>query len=260
MNFLFKVANAKLKKEEIGLFWLGQAGFLLKDFDGNIIVIDPYLTDCGERIKGFKRLSPKIISPSELEPDIYITTHIHFDHFDVDAIPIVSASHETKFFGPKSCIDKFVQIGIKPERLKLLEQNKALYYKDIMIKAVFADHGELAPDAIGLIMNIKGIKIYFSGDTAYCPDKMDEIIKFNPDIAVLSVNGRFGNLNSEEGAKVARDINAKIAIPCHFWTFREHGGDPLLFEQEMKKNASECRVKFMYQGEIYRYSKIYKDV
>lgn len=247
--------SERVKENEISIFWLGQAGFIIKNKDGDIIALDPYLTDCGERIKGFKRLSPKIISPNELEADVYISTHIHFDHFDFDAIPIVSSCFKTKFYGPKSCVDKYIDIGINEERVILLELGKEININNVMIKAVYADHGNLAPDAIGVLMNVNGIKLYFSGDTAYHPEKMGEVISFEPDIAILSVNGKFGNLTPTEGARLANLINAKVAIPCHFWTFKEHGGDPQLFEEKMTEYAPQCKVKFMAQGEMFKYSK-----
>lgn len=255
MNLQFRISSAKVKENEIALFWLGQAGFVIKDSEDNIIAFDPYLTDCGERIKGFKRFSPKLIFPNELEADIYITTHTHFDHFDFDAIPIVAACSKTKFYGPQSCVDKYNEIGIDEERVTLLELGKEINVNNIMIKPVYADHGTLAPDAVGVLLNVNGVKIYFSGDTAYHPEKMDEVINFEPDIAVLSVNGKFGNLNSTEGAKLASVIKPKVAMPCHFWTFKEHGGDPMLFEKEMKEYAPECTVKFMTQGEMFKYAK-----
>lgn len=246
--------TTSVNNNEIALYWLGQAGFIIKSYN-NIIAIDPYLTDCGERIKGFKRLTPKLISPSELKADIYITTHIHFDHFDFDAVPIAAKCNKTKFYGPKTCVDKYREIGIKNKRITLLELDKEININDITIKAVYADHGTLAPDAIGILLKVNGIKLYFSGDTAYHPEKMSQVIDFKPDIAVLSVNGKFGNLTPAEGANLSSIINSKIAIPCHFWTFKEHGGDPLLFEIEMSKQAPECEVKFMSQGEMFKYSK-----
>ena len=255
MNLHYRIDNAKIKLNEIAIFWLGQAGFVIKDHFGNMMAIDPYLSDCGERIKGFKRMTPKLIAPGELEPDIYITTHIHFDHFDIDAIPIVAVCPRTKFYGPKSCVEKYLSLGINKNRVYLLECGTEIMEKEIWIKAVYADHGELAPDAIGLLLIINGIKLYFSGDTAYRPELMKEIINFQPDIAFLSVNGKFGNLDSTEGAKLASHIGAKIVIPCHFWTFIEHGGDPLLFRDEMKQYAPRSIVKFMYQGEMFRYKK-----
>ena len=157
--------------------------------------------------------------------------------------------------GPKTCIDEYIELGIKQDNVTLLELGKEVTYKNVKIKAVYADHGQLALDAIGVLLTIRGIKFYFSADTAYRPDMIKDIINFETDIAVLSVNGKFGNLNCEEGAKIARDIKAKIAILCYFWTFKEHGGYPELFGQEMTKYAPDCKTKFMSQGELYIYSR-----
>lgn len=62
------------------------------------MVLDPYLTECGERIRGFKRLSPMLIAPEELAVDYYVTSHLHFDHFDYDAIPIVAQCTKRTLF------------------------------------------------------------------------------------------------------------------------------------------------------------------
>ena len=254
MSLLDKISTLTLKNSEIAIIWLGQAGFLIKNSAGDIIAVDPYISDCGERLKGFKRLSPKLITADELHPNVYITTHIHFDHFDIDSIPIISACDKTQFFGPITCINKYEEIGIKKERLSLLELGKEVKWGDISIQAVYADHGSLAPDAIGVIIKVNKVRIYFSGDTAYRPERIYEVKEFKPDIAVLSVNGKFGNLNNEEGAKLANEIGAKIVIPCHFWTFKEHGGDPQGFEEEMWRYAPNCKVEFMFQGQMFIYN------
>ena len=72
------------------LFFLGQAGFAVKSGDGKLLVIDPYLTHCVRPLEGndgFKRLIPAPIAPEELEADVIVATHPHYDHFDVDAMP-----------------------------------------------------------------------------------------------------------------------------------------------------------------------------
>ncbi|MBF7097787.1 MBL fold metallo-hydrolase [Alkalibacter mobilis] len=252
MSFI-DLSTTNMKDDDIAIFWLGQAGFLIKDNKNTTVVIDPYLSDCGERIRGFKRLSPKLITPQELQADVYITTHNHFDHFDYDTIPIASSNAKTQFMGPKSCVDLFLEMGIKKEKVNLLAQNKPVAHKGITIQAVFADHGALAPDAIGILLTMKDKKIYIAGDTAYRPDKIQDAIDFEPDVIILSINGKFGNLNPEEGARYANLCNAKIAIPCHFWTFIEHGGDVQSFSEEMEKHAPKCKVKFMCQGEKFIY-------
>ena len=66
MNLAEKLHHLKVAPGESAVCWLGQAGFFLKDSQGKELVIDPYLTNCGERLRGFKRLSPILLTPEDL--------------------------------------------------------------------------------------------------------------------------------------------------------------------------------------------------
>ena len=74
MNPAENIRCTNVAPGELAICWLGQAGFLLKDSRENELVIDPYLSNCGERMRGFKRLSPMLLHPKDLNPDYYITT------------------------------------------------------------------------------------------------------------------------------------------------------------------------------------------
>ena len=69
------------------------------------------------------------------------------------------------------------------------------------------------------------------------------------------INGQFGNMNPEEAAKLARDAEAKVAIPCHFWTFAEHNGDPGKFIEACRQITPEVKVELIVQGGCYVYGK-----
>ena len=45
MGFLTRFRNTVPGEKEIALFWLGQAGFLIKTSSGHTIAIDPYFSD-----------------------------------------------------------------------------------------------------------------------------------------------------------------------------------------------------------------------
>lgn len=243
--------DMKLNENEIAIIWLGQAGFLIKESKGTIIAIDVYLTDSCERIVGFKRLSPGIMRPEQLKIDILLATHNHPDHLDIDAIPAIMANPQTILVGSEMVIKDCEAMGIDKNRMINLKIGEKASIKDVGIKAVYADHGELAPDAVGFLLEINGVRIYFTGDTAYCPEKMSEAIEFKPDIIIPPINGAYGNLNSEEAAKLVKDTGAKVAIPCHFWTFREHGGNPQAFFDAVNVIAPDCITKFLTPGEVY---------
>jgi L-ascorbate 6-phosphate lactonase len=253
MDLAFRIASTRVKKGEIAIFWLGQAGFVIKDSEDRVIAIDPYLSDCCERAFGFKRMIPKLIEPGDLDLDLLITSHDHFDHFDIDAVPLLMANGKTKLLGSIAAINKAKEIGIDQGRITSMKPGDIMELEGITVNAVYADHGELAPDALGIVLDLSGIKIYYAADTAYNPEVVKTARQVKPDIIIVPINGQYGNLNSEEAAMLARDSGAKVAVPCHFWTFIIHRGDPQEFEVTMKKYAPECKVKFLHQGEMFTY-------
>ena len=185
MNLAEEIRRTQVSQGELMICWLGQAGYLLKDGHGCTLAVDPYLTNCGERIRGFKRLSPMLLPAEDFAPDYYVITHTHFDHLDYDAIPVVK------------------EMG--------------------------------------------GHRLYFSGDTAFHEELFCGVAKFQPEIVFMSVNGKFGNMNAEEGARAAELTGARYAVPCHCWTFAEHGGDPGLFCECLR--GGRCVPVCFRQGE-----------
>ena len=88
MELKNKIQNAKLG--ETHLFYVGQAGYIIKSSKGTTLAVDLYLSDCVETLEGqigFKRLMPKILQPKDIDFDYIIATHPHWDHFDIDSIP-----------------------------------------------------------------------------------------------------------------------------------------------------------------------------
>ena len=251
MGLMDNILNCIVEEKQVAIFWLGQAGFVIKDCRGRIVTIDPYLTDCCEREFGFKRLSPKLISPSELKTNILFSTHSHLDHFDIDAVPIIMSDKNSHLIGSKTAAEKCLEMGIEKSRVTDIKENQTVDFGWVKFYAVYADHGDLAPDAIGVVIYISGITIYFTGDTAYRPEKMQKAIAVKPDIIILPINGAYGNLNEKEAAMLVHDTQARIAIPCHFWTFSVHGGNPQLFVDEMKRIAPNSKTKFLRQGESF---------
>ena len=51
-----QIASTGVGDGEVCLWWLGQAGFALKNHAGSVVYLDPYLSDAVERLHGFKRL------------------------------------------------------------------------------------------------------------------------------------------------------------------------------------------------------------
>jgi len=255
-NFWNDFKENNIKKGELLIGWLGQSGFLFKDSAGVILGIDPYLTDSVERNWGMKRLMAPIVTPEEFTPDILLASHFHEDHLDIDAMPAILNNGRTLLLSPQSSIDRIKErIPDVPESSwRVFKVGDKATIKGINMEAVYADHGNMVPDPIGIYLIIEGFRIYFTGDTAYVPKVVEQAACFKPDIIIPPINGENGNLNSIEAAQLTRDSCAKTLIPCHFWTFAEHRGDPQKCREQAAKLAPETKVLLLCQGEIYTYS------
>lgn len=240
-----------IPKGEAAICWLGQAGFWVKDADGTTFVIDPYLSDCGMRIRGFRRLSAQFFTLDMLKPDYYCITHTHFDHFDYDTVPLALSQTQCRFAGPTSCQQELEKLGVPAARRTLLNVGDCDDFRGLHLEAVRADHGTMAPDAIGVLLRVGRHTLYFSGDTAYHPEWNAQIRTKKPNIGFLSMNGAFGNMDAHQAANTAAELGLSIAIPCHFWTFAEHGGDPFAFVSELRNRFPACTPRPMRQGEVW---------
>lgn len=223
-------------ENQLAVFWLGQAGFVIKRSNGTVLAIDPYLSDCCERYFGFKRLIPHLLSAQQLRPDYLITTHAHYDHFDPDSVPTLLA-HGGELVAAMDCRLECERLGIPTDkRAHFLRVGDAVSAPGIHITAVPCDHGDMTPDAIGLLLEIDGKRIYVAGDTAFHKDYFSAPLLHEADLAILPINGAFGNLDALQAAEAAALLQPRLTVPCHFWNFAEHGGDPALFATEMQKH------------------------
>lgn len=242
-----------MSKNITSLTFAGQAGFMLESKDGYRIGIDLYLSDCCYRYFGFKRILPFLFNPLDLELDLLIATHAHYDHFDPDSIPLIMSNSKTKLLCAKDCFTEAERLGLQQERITYISQQDTFEDCGISVKAMPCDHGPETPDAIGLLIEIDGKKIYIAGDTCFREDNFRNEELKNCDIMIMPINGAFGNLNEIEGAKAAGIINPKLCIPCHFWNFTEHGGNPQIFIDEIDKNLPHINYLVMRAGEKYNF-------
>ncbi|MEN6536628.1 MAG: MBL fold metallo-hydrolase [Bryobacteraceae bacterium] len=234
----------------MAIFWLGQAGFAFKTAAGKVIYIDPYLSDVVEKDFGFKRMMPAPISAEDVRADVVLCTHEHLDHMDTDALPIIARNTQALFAGPIECLKGFARVGIPEDRCVLLELDKTVLFDEVSVTGVYADHGESAPDALGLVVEIDGMKIYHSGDTAYRQGEMGKAATMKPDVLIPCINGAFGNMNSRDAAQLTRDVSPTLAIASHFWMFVIHGGDPASYLEFCKEFAPQTEAIVMQPGEM----------
>jgi L-ascorbate 6-phosphate lactonase len=254
-EFSQRVRGVQVPAGRLAIFWLGQAGFGYKTPAGLVIYIDPYLSNCVHRLLknerfGFKRIMPTLMEAEEVEADHIVCTHSHPDHFDYDAIPVLARKPSIHFTTAPDCRAEFEKLRVPAEKYTIIEKGQTLDYGDCKLTGVYADHGDLAPLALGILLQVGEIRVWQVGDTAFRPDQWQDIFQNGVDVLIPPINGAYGNLDSVQAAQLAQASQAKIVIPCHFWMFAEHGGDPAQFMEACKVYAPDAKPLLMSQGEM----------
>lgn len=249
VEFAQKTPALQVPEGSVGVFFMGQAGFLLKSPSGCLMGIDLYLSNCCERYFGFKRLMPQLLLPGEIDLDYVVASHAHYDHFDVDSMPMLLSNGKTRLLTAPDGAAECERLGIPKEQYTVLRKGERLTAGDFTVLAVDCDHGELAPDAMGLYITCGSKALYFAGDTCYREDIAEEMGKYPVDFAAAPINGAFGNMNAEEAARFFRIVAPKICVPCHYWNFAQHMGDPNAFLAAMGRIPDAPAFLLMRPGE-----------
>ncbi|MBR4330964.1 MAG: MBL fold metallo-hydrolase [Candidatus Riflebacteria bacterium] len=246
------IFSDNIKLSQLGntyLFFAGQTGFIIKSKSGQLFGYDLCLSDCVERLEGhvgFKRLLPIPFFPNELTFDCLVSTHPHYDHFDVDSMPWFISNNHTKLFASIDCEKEVKRLGISNKRISYVKPNTFFNCSDFQLDFVDCDHGKGAPDAVGLVLTVDGKKIYFAGDTCFRKDIALSIAsKYKIDVLIAPINGAFGNLNEEECAELTDIIKPCLTIPCHYGLFASHGGNVGLFYKIMTEKYPQNKFKLM---------------
>ena len=244
-------ACLKIPEGKTSLFFIAQAGFVLKSKAGTTVGVDLYLTNCVERYDGFKRLSPKIMDPSAVL-DYIVASHWHLDHFDIDAVPFLMGNRRTKLICAVDCRQHVDALHLDEQRVTYVQVGDTVQCGDIKLHVVFCDHGTGAPHAVGLVFEVDGYKVYFAGDTCLRLDKASEIAGYGPfDVMIAPINGAFGNLNEADNVELCSYHQPRVSIPCHYWTFAEQHGDPGLWMEKMKERLPDQKYRLLAPGEQF---------
>ena len=192
--------------------WLGQGGFLFEEHEARIAV-DPYLSDALAP-KGLARLVPAPFTPDELAPSLVVFTHDHDDHFDPVTVEALGEAHpKCLYAGPRSTVTHAVDMGIDESRCTALAAGDSLNHGPFTLTATPAEH---SGEAIGMVLEAEGLAVYVSGDTLYGEALAGEVLAVGsrpPDMAVVCINGRWGNMSDTEALKVVEKLRPRAATP-----------------------------------------------
>lgn len=252
MNFVKLFNETKPAEGQVALFWLGQAGFLIKTASGRTIAIDPYFTDHVRYTLndiGFKRLTPALCDADDIEFDVLLISHEHGDHLDTEAIGPMMANGKTQVYTNGPSAAEMEKLGMDMNRVHVLKKGEKVDIGECALLPLDCDHGELAPDALGFMLDFGHAKIYYAGDTSLTYERLAVPMEMKPEVAILPINGAFGNLDGYQAAEYAGKLGCKYCVPCHFWTFPLHHGDPQQIIDSIGEKAPDCELKILCQGE-----------
>jgi L-ascorbate 6-phosphate lactonase len=258
------IKTYRVPRRSVAIWWLGQAGFIVKTPKGKIIALDPYLSNSCAAIgatHGFRmeRQVPPPMNPKDLVGiDLYLMTHSHQDHLDPKTIgPYRKAGGRGPFVAPAEALGHLKSLGIPDSETTMIWPNKSVAIGDLTIRATFAI--PLGPDDlthVGYLVCVKGgPTIYFTGDTAYHEVLADAVAPHKPDILVTVINGAFRNLGPAEAARLAKRLNVKIVIPCHHDLFLDNCQPPQMLRTNLKLEGIGAAYRLLEQGVPCRFSR-----
>ena len=244
------------------LWWLGQAGYVVKSPGGKLVVIDPYLSNSAKAIGeqygfNFDRLVPPPLSPRELAGvDLYAMTHSHADHLDPETLAgYRAAGGAGPYLAPPEAAAKLEELGVPAGQVRMTWPNKTCTVGDIRIRATFAI--PLGADDLThvgyLVQAAGGPTAYFTGDTGYHELLAAAAAPHQPDILAAVINGAFGNMGPAEAARLAKQLDVKVAIPCHYDLFPDNSLPPVLFHTNLKIEGVGDRFRQLVHGEPFTF-------
>jgi L-ascorbate metabolism protein UlaG (beta-lactamase superfamily) len=238
------------------LWWLGQSGFLLQS-RGRHLLLDPYLSDSLTRKyagtgKPHVRMTERVVAPEKLGfVDVVMSTHNHTDHLDAETLlPLLGAARQEVAILVAAANRTFAaqRLGMEPRDLVAIDAGQSLNVRGFDISAVPAAHDKLEVDEngrhrfVGFVVRTGNCTVYHSGDTVVFEGMAQLLRPHQIDVALLPINGKVGNMNGVDAANLAKEIGAKLVVPCHHEMFEFNTASPETFVKECQRLAQGCRV------------------
>lgn len=258
---LADIRSAPKGESRFHVWWLGQSGFLIQ-WNGRHLLLDPYLSDSltlkyANTNKPHTRMTELVIAPEKLDfIDLVTSSHNHTDHLDADTLrPLLSRNPGMRLVVPAANL-AFAEerIGMAADRLVPLDAADVYRHAGFEIHAIPAAHNELEQDQhsrfkyLGYVVVFGPFAVYHSGDTLRYPMMHSWLMEWRIDLALLPINGNrperrvAGNLDGREAAELAREIKARLVVPCHYEQFEFNTASPELFERACKELGQTCKI------------------
>ena len=238
---------------------------MVKSPAGKLVVIDPYLSNSAKAIGeplglNLDRLVPLPLLPSDLVGvDLYVMTHSHTDHLDPETLAAYRAAGGTgPYLAPAETAEKLEQLGVPPNEILWTWPNKTHTVGDLEIRATFAVpfSGDDLTHVGYLVRVVGGCCVYFTGDTAYHELLALSVRPQQPDVLVAVINPAFRNMGPIEAARLARELDVQVAIPCHYDMFPDNSLPPRLLRTNLIVEGIGERYRQLEHGQPYTFPEV----
>jgi L-ascorbate metabolism protein UlaG (beta-lactamase superfamily) len=271
-----KILGTKLAEGQVGLFYLGQVGFLIK-YNEKYLLIDGYLSDyvdrncCSEQVHWVRKY-PAPIRAEELDfVDYVLCTHTHYDHADPDTLStLAKVNKKAKYIVSAANVKTVASYGVKEaDIMGLATDVETVLEQGIGVTAIPAAHEELHQNdkgeylEVGFRISLGDTVLFHAGDG--CPyEGLAERVR-GADVLMLPINGRdhyrtkvcdiIGCFDSREAVLFAREVGADLLIPTHFDLYDCNGVNPAHFVDTLKTLHFNQKFHVFAPGERYIYMK-----
>ncbi|CAA9507007.1 MAG: hypothetical protein AVDCRST_MAG17-1739 [uncultured Solirubrobacterales bacterium] len=208
------------------LEWLGHSGFRVRvgGSRGPLVYIDPYR------------------APDGPKADLIVVSHGHYDHFSPQDVERL-AHARTWLVAPAVVAERLSGrvLSIAPGESLLPEGVRGVEVSAIAAYNTSKRDGEgraFHPREAGWLgyeLNLRGERLYHSGDTDVIPE-MDAVA--GCDVALLAVSGTYV-MTAAEAAEAARRIAPRLAVPMHWG---DHIGTRADAEEFARLAPGEVRI------------------
>ncbi len=226
-----RLIKAKVEKGRVAIHWLGQGSFAFKAHKGDVIVVDPYLSDSANTDGNAARLVDIPVKPKDVRLDYLFLTHDHLDHTDPQSAPVIAQNNpQAPVICPPSSAHHLTKLGVSASQIQTAMPGQTLEFPNFVAHVVSAQHTE---DSVGFVFEFNedeaetnGPVVYITGDTEYNDALATAVADFAPDVLLVPINGRWGNMDAAHAARLAREVDPSEVIPMHYGLFEANTADP----------------------------------